>query len=175
MRGDRAFLQVRSMSPLTARSAAVFDDLTIERFWSKVDKSAGPDECWLWNASLSAKGYAYFWCNRKVTYGHRVSYMIAKGAILEEMMVDHICRNRACVNPIHLRQVTSRTNSVENSVSAPAKNTAKTHCDYGHPFSEENTKWVKGKNNIRSRECKTCKIANNAKFNARRSAARAAR
>jgi transcription elongation factor Elf1 len=55
------------------------------------------------------------------------------------MVLDHICRNRACVNPGHLRVVTPKQNVLENSLGRTAINKCKTHCPKGHPFDDENT------------------------------------
>jgi hypothetical protein len=51
--------------------------------------------------------------------------------------IDHLCRNRRCVNPEHLEAVTHRENMVRGDTFA-ARNAAKTHCSKGHPLSGEN-------------------------------------
>lgn len=137
----------------------MFDDLTLSRFWSKVDKSAGDEACWPWMASLSQKGYGYFWADGRVTYGHRVSFQIHNQPISEGMMVDHICRNRACVNPSHLREVDNRVNTLENSISVPAKNAAKIECSKGHVFDTDNTGYYTDRYGRTCRFCKECKRA----------------
>lgn len=78
-----------------------------EKFWSKVIKGAG---CWEWTASVNTGGYSRMTENKTTLYGHRVSYEIHKGPIPAGMHVDHICRNRRCVNPNHLRLVTNKQN-----------------------------------------------------------------
>lgn len=77
-----------------------------DRFWSKVNKI--PGGCWEWTASLS-KGYGQFKVlgTGKHAAAHRVAYASLKGDIPEGMTIDHMCWNRACVNPEHLRLATT--------------------------------------------------------------------
>ena len=82
-----------------------------DRFWSKVDKQDG---CWLWTAAKHSGGYGAFnvTLNGKprAAVAHRVSYELCVGPIPEGMLLDHICFNKLCVNPSHLRPVTSKQN-----------------------------------------------------------------
>lgn len=88
-----------------------------ERFWSKVEKTDG---CWNWVAGRLATGYGSFDGNLK---SHRVSYEMANGPIPDGMMIDHICHNRLCVNPGHLRLATAKEN-VENFTGLRSNNTS---------------------------------------------------
>lgn len=126
----------------------------IQRFWRSVQKGSG-DECWPWLKNLT-DGYGRFAANGASYRAHRMSLELAGRHIGEGMMADHLCRNRACVNPGHLRVVTNRINSIENSVGPTAKNAAKTVCSRGHAFTPENTRIKKGKNGTTLRECKQC-------------------
>jgi hypothetical protein len=78
--------------------------VTIEdRFWSKVDNSAGPDGCWLWTANRAVRGYGRIgWGGHRVVLAHRVSYELATGEAPGRMCVLHSCDNPPCVNPAHL-------------------------------------------------------------------------
>jgi hypothetical protein len=74
-----------------------------ECFWIKVDKTA---DCWLWRAALT-KGYGKFRGQR----AHRWSWERARGPIPEGMTIDHLCRNRRCVNPDHMELVSAEENA----------------------------------------------------------------
>jgi hypothetical protein len=123
-----------------------------ERFWQKVEKTDG---CWNWKAALYiGTGYGRFCLGGGYMLAHRFSYLIVKGPIQDGLDLDHVCRNRACVNPDHLRPVSRRENLLApGSQSLAAKHAAKTHCPSGHPYSPENT-YVWKRNG--QRKCKAC-------------------
>ena len=118
-----------------------------ERFWPKVDKD-GPGGCWLWTASIKPQGYGEMRVDGVNCYAHRISYEHHKGPIPEGYQIDHLCRVRHCVNPDHLEAVTQ----AENIRRAPNYNRAKTHCQYGHPYSGDNL-YVLGNGWRYCREC----------------------
>lgn len=70
------------------------------------------------------------------------------------MTLDHLCRNRLCVNPEHL-EVVSRGENVLRGVGVTAENKRKTHCAHGHEFTTENTYRYGNK-----RHCRTCRTEN---------------
>src|SRR5690349_17511921 len=115
------------------------DDRLPARFWSKVDTSESG--CWEWTASLNIGGYAKFSAGGKHggwRYGHRVAYEALVAPVDRSLDLDHLCRNRKCVNPAHLEPVTRRENLLRGDTIV-AKMAAKTHCSKGHEFTEENT------------------------------------
>jgi len=132
-----------------AKPITISQDDTL-RFFSKI-RMCKESKCWEWGAGKTNKGYGFFSMNRSVFRAHRISYHVFKGELDSNLVIDHICRNRACVNPDHLRQVTTKTNVTENSKSLTAIHKAKTHCKRGHEFTPENTYMEK-----KGRGCRAC-------------------
>jgi hypothetical protein len=84
----------------------------LSRFMMKV-KVPGPlDGCWLWQAGKTKSGYGMFGGGYagKVTTAHRWIYRRVVGPIPDGMVIDHLCRNKSCVNPDHLEPVTHSVN-----------------------------------------------------------------
>lgn len=81
-----------------------------ERFWPKVDKSAGIDGCWPWKEPLDRAGYGSFYINYIHHMAHRIAYELTAGESLGDQHLDHKCHNPCCVNPRHLRPVTRKQN-----------------------------------------------------------------
>jgi hypothetical protein len=84
-----------------------------ERFWEKVEKT---ETCWNWTAS-SVRGYGVFRIGGRTSVAHRISYVWAKGEIPEGAQLDHMCHNRSCVNPAHLRFADHILNGQNRSTS----------------------------------------------------------
>ena len=117
----------------------------LERFWAKVDKTA---DCWLWTASLS-DGYGKF-NNGKNWRAHRYMWLIIlRREIPEGLVLNHLCRNRHCVNPQHLETTTQEGNVRYSSQLV-------THCPAGHEYSEANTYFATSGGRQPFRMCRAC-------------------
>jgi hypothetical protein len=139
-----------------------------QRFWSKVERGS-PDECWSWTAGLSAAGYGRFLRDGGNRLAHRISYELTKGRIPDGLTLDHLCSNRACVNPAHLEPVTLSENGRRAAFGrVPAE--PRTSCARGHPFDERNTGWER-KHGKPYRFCRACKYRVNSEYKRRRRAA----
>ena len=112
------------------------------------------DHCWVWIGAKDVYGYGSLKIDGKQKKAHRVLYKLHKGDLKDELTIDHLCRNRACVNPEHLEAVTLEENKRRGN-SPAALNARKTHCPKGHPYSKENTKTYVRWYGI-SRHCLTC-------------------
>lgn len=121
-----------------------------DRFWSHVDKSGA---CWVWTGYKS-RGYGRFYMGGRRHLAHRVAYKALVGQIPEGLTIDHLCRNKPCVNPAHMEVVTRGENALRGGggAVASANRRAKTHCINGHEYTKENTRTIRNG----SRQCKTC-------------------
>jgi hypothetical protein len=72
--------------------------------------------CWPWHGATLPNGYGEIWdpVARKNRMAHRRVYELLVGPIAAGLQIDHLCRNKACVNPAHMEQVTSRENTVRH-------------------------------------------------------------
>jgi hypothetical protein len=143
----------------------------ITRFWAKVVEGETPDDCWGWAGSVTDQGYARFktkcpdgrW---RYLLAHRFSWEYAHATpVPDGLQLDHLCRNRICINPRHLEPVTNRTNVLRGS-GHTAANTRKTRCHRGHPLSGANLS-IKANG---ARRCLTCHREGNYRLAAGRTA-----
>lgn len=122
----------------------------VDRLLSKTWRNPATG-CWEWVAALrGVKGYGSFTLNGRSTQAHRASYTLLVGPIPDGAVLDHLCRNRKCVNPEHLEPVTDRENILRGDGVA-AHNAQKTSCKNGHAFTPENTLTHKS-----GRGCRQC-------------------
>jgi hypothetical protein len=160
----------RRRAPITSIS---LDAGETEKFWSNVAKTA---HCWTWTGARHNTGYGLFRTEGRRLYAHRVSYLLAHGAIAHGLEVDHLCHgwadscaegdgcpHRLCVNPDHLEAVTTRVNNLRGRGFA-AVAAKRTHCPQGHPYDETNTVVLAdGK-----RRCRICRAESEARSLLRR-------
>lgn len=131
--------------------------MQLDAFWSQVDASG---DCWVWMSGRTGAGYGmYYLGEKRRAYAHRYAWQVLVGPIPDGLTIDHLCRNRACVNPDHLEPVTHR----ENMRRAPwatrlaraawsGQRQAITHCPVGHPYEGANLLFDK-RGYHRCREC----------------------
>ena len=147
----------------------MMDKAVYARFWSKVDVKR-KNECWLWKSSCRPNGYGELSVKNKSVSAHVLSFEYTNGEVPKGLWVDHICRNRKCVNPNHLRAVTPKTNALENSDSSSFHFSQRTHCNNGHEFTPENTRYVPHKKSGKKhRRCRACNVLYKARAKARKS------
>lgn len=107
------------------------------------------DTCWNWKDALR-NGYGRVRNNGKTSTTHKIVYEKLVGKIPKGMVIDHLCRNRACVNPEHLETVSNKENILRGN-GLTAENHKKTKCIRGHELLGENLYTLNGK-----RYCKAC-------------------
>ena len=129
-----------------------------DRFWTKV---AIVVDCWEWHAHKNSAGYGQFWFEGRDVLAHRFSYELMVGPIPQGLQIDHLCRNRVCVNPDHLEPVTPLVNTRRGiRVTSPT-------CIHGHERSPENV----GVDRHGYRYCRPCGADRKRAYKAQRKAA----
>lgn len=124
--------------------------VSTERFYSETP-------CWEWAGKICSDGYVRTGIQGQASYLHRIVYAwlvapIPNGKGRKIPLIDHLCNNQKCCNPVHLK-LTSPKENVLRGDSLAAKNSRKTHCPAGHPYTERSRYTSKG---ITGRLCHKC-------------------
>lgn len=131
------------------------------RFWRKVH--VAQNGCWEWIGAQTNRGYGTAWVpnhNPQRASVHRLTYEIFVGPIPDSLELDHLCRNKACANPLHVEAVTHQVNCLRGDMSGWKA----THCPAGHEYAGDNL-YIRPDNG--GRDCKCCKRERNRRWEAR--------
>lgn len=123
------------------------------RIWQKVTVS--PSGCWEWTASCDTGGYGHVRWEGQVRPCHRLFYEALVGQIPDGLTLDHLCRNRRCVHPLHLEPVTLAENIARRKLSI---------CPNGHEYTPENTSYRESRPGQISRSCVSCQRESSRRF-----------
>lgn len=109
------------------------------RFFDKVDKT---ESCWNWTGHITNAGYGQFLFDGKTQKAHMVSYILEYGKIPNSLVIDHLCKNKKCVNPKHLEAVSQKEN-VNRGLAGKINNAqaSKRVCPSGHKYNRINKHW----------------------------------
>lgn len=142
------------------------DRQTMRRIFSKMEISRNSfyknTPCWEWQGG-KVDGYGAFRDKQRphnTQRAHRLVYQLFVEILPSvQQVTDHLCRNRACINPCHIEIVDHQTNLLRGNTLASA-NASKTHCKDGHPFSGDNLV-IKSANKGHARPYRSCRICRN--------------
>lgn len=124
--------------------------------------------CINWNGSLDSDGYGRIQIGKKSRLAHRVAWEKENGLIPKPLVIDHVCRNRACVNVLHMEVVTIKENTLRGT-NPPAQNARKKKCVKGHELISSNLRKTKDG----GRECSECSRARWRAYSKRKALAKA--
>lgn len=138
------------MEHVTELQRRILDRMTIE------DRGYATP-CWVSDRARQKNGYTKIGCEGRTRLTHRVAYEAFVGQIPDGMVIDHLCRERACCNPAHLEAVTTRENLVRGD-TLTAHEVAQQACKRGHAFTPANTYMRRDR---LGRMCRKCRAETN--------------
>ncbi len=142
---------------------------SLDNFWKYVEKIPF-HACWEWIGHKDKNGYGRLTYAKKDLRAHRFSYEIHNiESIPKGMSVLHSCDNPSCVNPDHLSIGTNYENTQDCIAKGRSYGTRlkqRTHCKFGHEYTQENTYMVLGT----KRRCRICSAVTAKNFRSRREA-----
>ncbi len=103
-----------SATAISTRSWPMSKDL-VSQLMKHVQVGSGDSPCWCWVGAMDGNGYGSVRVRGQTCKAHRVAFCAHRRSIPEGMDLDHLCRNRACINPEHLEPVTRRTNTLRGN------------------------------------------------------------
>jgi hypothetical protein len=150
-------------------------DTEAERFWSKVERSGGPDACWMWLAGTDGLGYGRF--NRtdrrraSAQIGaHRMAWLLTHDEELPPTIpLRHTCDTPGCVNPKHLfkgSDADARRDAMLKGRPYLSYVGRRTHCQRGHKLTDRNT-IVQRRGERIIALCRACRLASQSRANKR--------
>jgi len=147
----------RQAAPVPARALDVdlCRELTSSARWiGRVQhESSG---CHIWTGATAGTGYGSIKAWGRVLAPHRIAWVSHHGVdIPAGLVIDHTCRNKTCINPLHLDAVTQRENAMRGS-SPSAMKARQECCPNGHPYSEDNLVAAQAARGYR--ECRRCAL-----------------
>lgn len=114
----------------------------IERFYSQTIIS---NNCWEWTGHIMNAGYGALSTNSGTQLVHRYAYKQFIGEIPDKMTIDHLCKNKLCVNPDHLEIVTRTENIRRCGLVGVAKvEASKKYCNKGHSYKLYGVRYKNG-------------------------------
>lgn len=128
--------------------------------------------CWIWLGAVTGNGYGSIslYPPKRTVKAHRYIYELHRGKIPAGLVLDHLCRNRRCVNPSHLEPVTQRENLLRGFWPSQAgeHNRSKRRCPKGHQYTADNLMRKIRRSGEIERRCRECHRIYMVSYNKRR-------
>ena len=139
---NRHYRRLKKYGDVSVTAKYVGDGYTAEeKFWSKVDRTGGPDSCWNWLGSLMNNGYGCSRYKGKTVNSHRLAWRLSQGYFPESgKMLLHSCHNRLCCNPTHMREGT-HTENMQDMVKSRRSCQGQHHPDA--VLTEESVRYIR--------------------------------